>query len=326
MRFLRQHDVTELLTLKDAIRLMREAFEALGNKSVSMPPRVFVKAERFRGSIAFMSAYVEPMNAMGMKAVALYEENPSRLSLPSILGLMLLFEADSGRTLAVMDGGPITTMRTAAVSALATDFLARKDARAAGFLGAGVQGRAHVAAMLEVRPIRQVFVFDMIPSKAEDYARWVSEEFGIEARAMPDAKSVVINSDIVTTATPSRSPILQGSWVQAGTHLNVIGSGPAVEIDGTTYARASKIVVDQMESAIAEAQDLLGSIRNGLLTREQIYAELCDLVLKRKIGRERSDEITIFRSLGLAIEDVVAAKHVYDLAIQRDRGLEVEFP
>jgi ornithine cyclodeaminase/alanine dehydrogenase-like protein (mu-crystallin family) len=326
MRILRQDDIKDLLTPRDARKLMRDAFEALATKSVSMPPRTFVKADRLKGSVAFMPAYVEPMNAMGIKAIALYTDNPSKLSLPAILGSTLLFEANSGRTLALIDAGPLTAIRTAAVSALATEFLAREDSRVAGFIGAGVQGRAHVAAISEVRPVRQLLIYDSMPGKAEELTSWATEELGLEADAKPDAKSVVKDSDIVTTATGSRTPVLEGSWIRPGSHLNVIGSGPAAEIDGTAHARAKKIVVDQMESVLAEAQDVIASIKTGILTPERIHAELSELIMGQKPGRETPEEITIFRSLGLAIEDIVAAKHVYDLAIRDGRGQEVSFP
>jgi ornithine cyclodeaminase/alanine dehydrogenase-like protein (mu-crystallin family) len=326
VRILGRQEVTDLLTIRDTIPLMREAFVALANKSVSMPPRVFVKADRFGGSIAFMTAFIDPLQSMGMKAIALYGENPSKRSLPAILGSMLLFEADSGRTLALMDAGPITAVRTAAVSALATDHLARRDAHVAGFIGTGVQARAHVAALLEVRPIRRVVAFSRTPSKTEGFADWVQDRFGIEAAPGPNASAVVKEADILTTATPSRTPIVDGSWIPPGSHLNVIGSGPTIELEPATYSRATKVVVDQMESAMAEAQDLQRAMMAGILTPQGIHAELGDLLTGKKPGREGPQEITVFRSLGLAIEDVAVAKHLYDLALREGKGFDVEFP
>lgn len=326
MRILGRKDVADLLTIRDTIPVMREAFGALANKSVSMPPRVFVKADRFGGSIAFMMAFIDPLQSIGMKAIALYGENPAKRSLPAILGSMLLFEADSGRTLALMDAGPITAMRTAAVSAIATDALARANSQVAGFIGTGVQARAHVAAMLEVRQVRRVVAFSRTPSKTKAFADWVKDQFGVEASALPDASSVVKEADILTTATPSRSPIVDGAAIPKGAHLNVIGSGPAFELDPAAYSHVTKVVVDQMESALAEAQDLQRAIAAGILKPQDIHAELGELVEGRKPGRQTDEEITVFRSLGLAIEDVAAAKHLYDLAIRTGRGLDVEFP
>ena len=316
----------DLLTPSDARRLMRSAFEALALKAVSMPPRTFVKADRFRGSVAFMPAYVETMDAMGMKAIALFADNPSKFSLPTILGSMLLFEANTGRTLALMDAGPLTTTRTAAVSAIATEYLSRGDARVAGFIGAGAQGRAHVAAIREVRSIEEILVFDKAAGAAEELAGWAATELGLKVEVKPDARGVVKDSEIVTIATGSRTPVIDGSWIQEGAHLNVIGSGPAAEIDATTHTRANKIVVDNMESVLAEAQDILASIKTGALTTDRIYAELGELITGLKPGRQAPEEITLFRSLGLAIEDVAAAKHIYDAAVRMGRGEEVAFP
>jgi ornithine cyclodeaminase/alanine dehydrogenase-like protein (mu-crystallin family) len=326
MRVLRSQDVTELMTNRDAMRLMRDAFTSLASGSVSMPPRVFVRADRFGGSIAFMSAYVDPLAAMGMKAIALYGDNPSKRGLPAILGAMLLFDAESGRTLALMDAGPITAVRTAAVTAIATDLLARPDASVAGFIGTGVQARSHAVALRDVRRIQRIVAFSRSPARAEAFATWAGEAVGVEASSMPSAEAVVRESDILTTATPSRTPIVDGAWIREGSHLNVIGSGPAVEIDLTAYSRASKVVVDQRESALAEAQDLRAAMEAGVLTADRIHAELGDLLLGRKAAREGPDEITIFRSLGLAIEDVAMAKHLYETALHMRRGLDIEFP
>jgi ornithine cyclodeaminase/alanine dehydrogenase-like protein (mu-crystallin family) len=326
MRILRRDDVKDLLTPAEARKLMRNAFEALFAKAVSMPPRTFVKADRFKGSVAFMPAYVETMDAMGMKAIALFADNPSRFSLPTILGSMLLFEASTGRTLALMDAGPLTTTRTAAVSAIATEYLSREDARVAGFIGAGAQGRAHVAAIREVRQINKILVFDKVEGAARDLVTWAAKEYDLDARVGPHASDVVKDSDIVTVATGSRTPVLEGSWIREGTHLNVIGSGPAAEIDASTHTKANKIVVDNMDSVLTEAQDILASIKIGALTSDRIYAELCELIKGVKPGRQTLQEITLFRSLGLAIEDVAAAKHIYEAAIRTGRGQEVPFP
>lgn len=316
----------DLLTPADARRLMRTAFEALARKAVSMPPRTFVRADRFKGSVAFMPAYVETLDAMGMKAIALFADNPSRFSLPTILGSMLLFEAATGRTLALIDAGPLTTTRTGAVSAIATEYLSRKDAKVAGFIGAGAQGKAHVSAIREVRSIEEILVFDKVSGAAHELATWATTEYGLKAKVRPDARAVVEESEIVTIATGSRTPVMEGSWIREGTHLNVIGSGPAAEIDATTHTRANKIVVDSMESVLAEAQDILTSVKTGALTTDRIYAELSELIMGLKPGRQTREEITLFRSLGLAIEDVAAAKHIYDAAIRTGRGEEVPFP
>ncbi|MFQ5815919.1 MAG: ornithine cyclodeaminase family protein [Thermoplasmata archaeon] len=326
MRILRRDDVKELLTPEAALRLMREAFQALAKGDTSMPPRTYIGVERHRGELGFMPAYVESMDSLGMKAVALYLDNPPKFQLPTIVGSMLLLDPESGRTLALMDAGPITAVRTAAVSALATDFLARKDSAVAGFLGAGVQARSHAIALKEVRPIRRILAYSRTLSKTEKFARWAARELDLEADAVPTAKEVVAQSDIVTTATPATSPILEGLWIQDGTHLNVIGSGLALEVDGATYARTAKVVVDHLDYCLGEARDIIAYSKDGTIAPEEIYSELGDLALGLRRGRENPEEITLFRSIGLAIEDVASAKHVYDLAILEDRGLEVEFP
>lgn len=326
MRILRRDDVQDLLPPGEAIPLMREAFGALVKGRISMPPRVFTQADRHRGSIAFMPAFVEAMDAMGMKAVALYLDNPSKRGLPAVLGSMLLFDAKTGETLALIDAGPLTSARTAGVSALATGLLSREDAAVAGFIGTGVQARGHAMALPKVRPIQRILAYDVVPEACEVFVEWVGDDLGLEAEAVSSAQALVGRSDVVTTATTATSPFLRGAWIPEGCHLNVIGSGPAHEVDEVAYQRADKVVVDMWEHSITEARDIMAYVEGGTLTREMVHGDLGELVVGERPGREAPREITLFRSIGLAIEDVAAAKYVYDQALRQDRGVEVEFP
>lgn len=326
MRVLRSDEVDELLSPEACFGVMAEVFDAVARGRVSMPPRIFVQSEEHEGSVAFMPALVVPGESMGLKAIALYHQNPVRFNLPTILGSMFLLDARNGQTLALMDAGPLTAKRTAAVSALATDHLAKEGASDAGFVGAGVQARSHAVAIKSIRPITRIKVFSRTPAHAKEFAEWASQRLDLEARAVDTAEEAVAGSDIVTCATPASSPIVEGSWLGGGAHLNVIGSGPAREVDGETYRRAGKVVVDSREHSLGEAQDLVTYLEQGILTEAGIYAELGELVTGAKAGREDDEEITLFRSIGLAVEDVAAARYVFEAAIRLDRGVEVEFP
>jgi ornithine cyclodeaminase/alanine dehydrogenase-like protein (mu-crystallin family) len=326
MLVLRRNEVDELLSPEASFDVMTEVFGAMARGQVSMPPRIFVESEDHDGSVGFMPALVVPGESMGLKAVALFHQNPKRFNLPTILGSMLLLDARNGQTLALMDAGPLTAKRTAAVSALATDHLATEGATDAGFIGAGVQARSHAVALKAIRPITRIKAFSRTSAHAEEFAQWASQELGLEARAVDTAEEAAAGSDIVTCATPATSPILEGSWLESGTHLNVIGSGPAREVDGETYRRAGKVVVDSREHSLGEARDLVTYLEQGILTEADIHAELGELVTGAKPGRENDEEITLFRSVGLAVEDVAAARYVFDAATRLDRGVKVEFP
>ncbi|MFQ5553239.1 MAG: ornithine cyclodeaminase family protein [Thermoplasmata archaeon] len=325
MRILRRRDVERLLTPRGAREAMRAAFVALAKGGTFMPPRSYIEMERFGGSAVFMPAFVDPLDALGLKAVSIYGANPTKHGLPSILGSLLLFDTKTGETLALMDAAPITALRTAAVSALATDFLAREDAEVAGFLGAGVQARSHATALREVRPVTKLLAHSRTSANAEAFARWASQELGLEAHALSTPKEVVTRSDIVTTATPSPTPVLKGAWLPEGVHLNVIGSGPAHEVDGAAYARATRVVVDLLDHCLLEARDIMACTKDGTVSKEDI-AELGDLIVGRAKGREGPGEITLFRSIGLAMEDAAAAKLLYDRAVREKVGTELAFP
>lgn len=326
MRVLRRNEVDELFTPADALRVMRATFQAYAGGQVVLPSRLFVDVEEEGGSVAFMPALVKSSDALGMKSIALYPENPDRFQLPTILGSLLLIDARNGETLSLMDAAPITAKRTAAVSALATDLLARKEASVAGFVGSGVQAKSHAVAIARVRKLESVKVHSRTPSHADRFARWASETLGVQADPVKSPEEAVLASDIVTSATPAPSPILLGRWMEDGTHVNAIGSGPAMEVDAETYRRADKVVVDSKEHALSEARDVVSYIEEGEFSPGQLYAELSELVTRAKPGREAETEITFFRAVGLAMEDAAAARHVFDAAVRTDRGRDIPFP
>jgi ornithine cyclodeaminase len=262
--------------------------------------------------------------ALGMKAVSVFPGN-ARRGIDTHQGAVLLFEADTGRLSALMDGATITAIRTAAVSGVATDLLARTDATELAILGAGVQARTHLEAIAAVRPIRHVRVWSRNPEHAASLVKEVAAGNKASIDAVPTAEAAVRGADVVATVTASPEPILQRAWLKEGVHINAVGSSiPTTrEIDTATMA-AVRLFVDRRESAVNEAGDILIPMREGAFTADHIQAELGDVIIGKDRGRRSATELTLFKSLGLAVEDVASAAFILKRAQQTGVGQTVK--
>ena len=216
-------------------------------------------------------------------------------------------------------------MRTGAVSGVASKYLARKDSKVVGVFGAGVQARTQLMAICEVRPIEEARVYDVIGSAAKRYAEEMSKQLGIDVKPVDNPIKAVKGCDIIVTATTSKTPVFKGDWVENGTHINGIGSHTPTtrELDSTIIKRA-KVVVDSYEACLREAGDILIPINEGIITKDHIYAELSEIVTGKKPGRVNDEEITVFKSVGLAIQDASTALKAYQLALKKGVGKKVE--
>ena len=320
---LTRSDMESVLTMKDNIEVLEQAFReyALGN--VKMPLRPTISLDEFHGAIFFMPGYVGGgMNALGIKVVSAFQDNPSKYGLPLIQGTVLLHDARTGALLAIMDGAYLTAMRTGAATGVATKYMARENAETVGIFGAGVQAETQLLAIREVRSITSVRVFDISKPKASSFREKMEKVVKVRISVADSAKEVVEASDVVVTATTSKQPVFDGEWVQAGCHINGIGShhGPGVrEVDGTTVKR-SMVVVDSKEACLKEAGDIMDPIAEGLISQNHIYAELGEIVIGKKKGRLNDNDITFFKSVGLALEDVSTALRTFELAKKRNVG------
>jgi ornithine cyclodeaminase len=260
----------------------------------------------------------------GIKVITLFHGNRARGE-ETHLGAVLLFETDLGRLVAHLDAAAITAIRTAAVSAAATRVLAREDAGDLALLGAGVQARTHLAALREVRPLRRVRVWSHRPESARRFAAAESARHGLPVEAVESAAATVAGADLVCTVTAAREPVLAGAWLAPGAHVNVVGSCSPVarEVDSAAVARA-RLFIDRRESALHEAGDILVPLREGAIGEDHIQGELGDVLLGRVAGRRDGAEITLFKSLGIAVEDLAAAAHVYRRALELGRGVRLD--
>jgi ornithine cyclodeaminase/alanine dehydrogenase len=319
--FLSRKDVEACLTMEDTLEAVENAFREHGLGTVNMPLRSAIRLEKSKGTTLFMPAYIETMGAIGIKVVSVYSENPSKYSLPTTLGVVILTDARNGEIRAIMDGTFLTAMRTGAASGVATKYLARKDSNELGIVGTGVQGRTQVIAMTKVRTIKKVKAYDIDRDRREHFCKEVSNELRIQISPVDNAEKAVRGSDIVITASTSKTPILNGDWLNEGTHVNAIGAHTpdARELDNTTMKRA-KVIVDSREAALKEAGDFIIPISQGFITPDQIHAELGEVVTGKKAGRTNDLDITVFKSLGLAIQDISTASKVFDMATKKGLG------
>jgi ornithine cyclodeaminase/alanine dehydrogenase len=319
MRLLTRADLESVLTMGETIAVVEDAFAEYARGNVSMPLRIAVNMPEYdNGMHGVMHGYVGgEVDALAIKAARLGGGGKV---------WVFLFNPEDGSIRSLMDGGSITAMRTAAVCGVAAKYLARSDAEVLGLFGAGTQGRTHVAAINEVRPLSLVKVFDLVPGKAAEFAKEVSAKLGIEVVEADDPKSAVTGSDMISVTASTKAPVFEGKWLEKGMHVTSIGShGPQVqEIDSDTVARA-KVVVDSKDAIMAEGGDILIPISEGVISEDHIYAELGDLVTGAKPGRTSDDEITLYKSVGLALQDVAAAERAYRLAEEKGVGTLVEF-
>ncbi len=329
MRILARADVRRALTMPDAIAIVRDAFAQLSTNQATVPLRVPVPIAQHDAVTLFMPAHLHASDALAVKIVSVHNRNPAK-GLPLIHALVVVVDAATGKPLAAMEGGYLTALRTGAGSGVATDLLARRDARVAAIFGAGTQARTQLRAVAAVRKLERVWVYDVAREKAEAFAREMQGNKGTEGtgeiRAASSPAEAVRDADIICAATTSSKPVFDGGDLKPGAHVNAVGAyTPQMqEVDETTLKRASKIVVDQRAAALAEAGDLIIALKNGAITEADIYAEIGEIAAGKKRGRERDDEITYYKSVGNAAQDASVARAIYDAAVRENLGTEVE--
>lgn len=326
MLVLTQRDIVELLTMQDCINVMANALGALARGESMVPLRTMMRLPNQSDIFALMPAYVgsRPHDgsapAIGAKVISVFPGNHGT-AFDSHQGAVLLFNASNGSLEAILDATAITSIRTAAVSALATKLLAREDANDLAIIGSGVQARMHLEAIPLVRNIDRVRIW----SRNKNNARALRDRFAPSAEVFDTAEQAVRGASIVCVATSSTEPVVRGEWIAPGAHLNVVGSATprAREVDSETVKR-SRLFVDSRVSALNEAGDVLIPLQEGEITPEHIVAEIGESVIGLRRGRQSSSEITLFKSLGLAVEDLAAAQFVHARAEQRGAGIMID--
>jgi len=329
MLILNSDNIRRALPMNEAIEAMKRAYASLSEGKADVPLRTRLSIPPHAGLSLFMPAYVqtETEEALAVKIVSLFPENPKR-GLAYIQAAVLVLEADTGRALALLEGAALTAIRTGAGSGAAIDLLARKDSKTVTVFGAGVQGRTQLEAACAVRQIDKAWVYDTDPERAAAFAKEMAGQGRIPRDLRPAAtpKEAVSAADIICTATTSTTPVFEDKDLKPGAHISSIGSytPEMVEVPPETIQRA-KVVVDSRSAVLAESGDLIQPMKNGLITESHVFAELGEIVLGRKPGRETNEEITYFKSVGIAVQDAMAAQLALKNAKAKNLGRDVDF-
>ncbi len=325
MKILSNDNVAALFPMASAVDVIAGIMKTVANGTETLPLRSAIPVGG-ANKMGVMPGAISDPACFGVKLVSLFPQNPS-LGLSSHRGAIVLFEAQTGGAIAMMDAGLLTAIRTAAASGVATKALAREDASSLLLVGYGEQAEFHLDAMCAVRPIREVYVVGRSLEKAEKFVARSAEKYpNIEFHAGTDVRAAAKQADIICTVTASSTPVLEGDWINQGTHLNVVGSSiPTMrEIDDDTVLRAS-VWVDYWPSAEAQAGELVEMMAAGTITKDHILGEI-GLVLSGKLkGRISRDQITLYRSLGIAAQDLAAAHYVLEKAHAEELGQDVDF-
>ncbi len=308
MLLIEEKQVREILTPEKCMAAMRQALADLESGKCDMPQRLICRMPN-TAAFGFMPAYVGDF--FGAKVIAAYAPNMGT-EYPSHIGYVMLFESRHCTVAGLIEAGSVTEIRTGCVSAVATDLLARRDARSLALIGAGAQARSHLAAIRLVRDIREVRVFDLNPDAAERFKKETEEKYGLKVNICGSAESAALDADIICTLTPAREAYLTKAMVKPGAHVNAVGTfSPVTREAASDLVAASRLYADQTAACRKESGEYLVPLKEGLIRENHIIGSVGELLLGKIPGRQNDSDITLFDALGLAVEDIAASRLVY---------------
>ena len=322
---LKQSEIKELIEMKEVIESVETAYSVHATRKVQMPAKKYLFFKKYNGDLRIMPAFIKSMDEAGVKCVNVHPDNPLKNNLPTVMGVIELFDPKSGFPLSVMDGTWITNMRTGAAAGVGTKYLARKDSSVLGIIGAGKQAFTQLMALREVMDIEHAKVYCRTCSSRENFAKMANERFGISIKAVATAEEAVKGADVVVTVTPANKPVLKTEWIEKGTHINAMGAdAPGKQELESGILKKSKIFIDCWEQA-RHSGEINVPVDEGIVTRDSITAKIGDVITGKAEGRVSDDDITIFDSTGLAVQDVVTAWKVYEKAVKIGVGTSINF-
>ncbi|MCR1933587.1 ornithine cyclodeaminase family protein [Clostridium tepidum] len=328
MLILTAEDIKKVFTMKDAIEANKEAFKLYSNNKAEVPLRTNISIPKYKGSSLFMPAYIEDLDTAGIKIVSVFPENV-KLGKAAVPAQMILLDGKTGEVSAIMDGTYLTQLRTGASAGAATDILARKDAKIGALIGTGGQALCQLEALLSARNLEKVKVysrnFENVKAFVEKSKKSLSQ-YDTEILGVNSSDEAIKDADVITVVTTATSPVFNGRNVKEGAHINGVGSymKHMQELDEYIISRADKIYLDSKEAVLSEAGDFIIPLEKGIIKDDRITGELGQVVLQSIDGRENKKEITLFKSVGIAVQDVVTAYKIYEKALQNKIGKEVE--
>ncbi len=328
-KLLSRHEVMQVLQMSDVIDILETTFADLANEKADMPQRTPITTPDHGGKALFMPAYLKGMGALGAKVETLYEDNPSKYDMKAMFGLVILLDEKTGAPVAIMDGSLLTAMRTGGVAGLATKVLAREDATVHTLFGSGDLAGAHALAVDNVRSLDKLILYSIDPlEKREKFKEILGEILDCECDIVlaDDPEAAIREADIVTLITSAKEPIVNGDWFKPGTHINGVGSDTpgARELDTKTI-QMSKVICDHVDACKVEAGDLIIPIDAGEYGWDKLHGSLGEVIIENIPGRENNEEITLFKSVGLAVQDISTALHVFHEAQEIKLGTEFDF-
>ena len=320
---LTEKDIKELLTIDEVTEAVESAFKAKGLGHAQMPAKIYIFYSKYKGDLRAMPSYLEELDVSAVKIVNSHPENPTKYGLPTVMAVIILVNPKNGAPMAIMGGTWATDMRTGAAGGVATKYLAKKDSRIVGLVGAGAQARTQLMGLISLyEKLEEVRVWSRTEKTRDAYVAEMKSVYGKVARIIPveNARDAVEGADIVVTTTPSREPIVSNDWVEPGMHFNCIGADAPgkQELDPAILKRA-KIVVDDWEQA-SHSGEINVPLSKGIITKQNVWGAICEIVAGLKPGRTSADEITVFTSTGLAIQDAVTANLAYKKALAKRFG------
>lgn len=323
MLILTETQVQALIDVDELITALERAHIQYSTGKTVMPVRLVVPLPQIDGRITAMPGFLNEDRALGMKVVTYFQNNPKQ-NLPSILATIMLFSTETGKMIAVMDGGYITAIRTGCASAMATKLLSNPTASVLGVVGAGVQARTHIRALCHVRKLQTIKIYSPSGRSATKVKQELESEIGITIAVSNSVEETVRGCDLIVTATTAKEPIVSARWLQPGAHINAIGSHrpDARELDGATLAR-SKVFVDSREAIMAECGDVLLALQEKSVMPDHVQTEIGEVLAGTRPGRSKPDEVTLYKSVGIAIQDVATAELVYHKALEQNLGTNV---
>lgn len=324
MLLLSREDIKSVITMKDIIEADKRAFKMVVDGSVDTPLRTVIDG-KYDGAFLFMPAYAPELDTAAMKVIDIFPHNIDKGLMTSPAQVMLI-DGKTGYVIAMLDGTYVTQLRTGASSGAAFDLLAKKECKKGGMIGTGGQAATQLEAMLTARKLEEVKIFDLNADRCKAFAEQMQEElasYGAKIIPAASADDCIEDADLIITVTPSSKPVFDGTKVKAGATISCVGTYEPHkhEMDPAIQPRASKIICDSKEAALSETGDLLIPIADGIITADDVLGSLGDVINGKIKGRENDDEIIVYETVGVAAQDLLAAKLIYDKAVEAGKGL-----
>ena len=328
MLLLSKNDIVSVFSMRNAIDSDKTAFKLYSQNKSVVPLRTNIDIPKFSGQSLYMPAYVESIDSIGIKIVSVFPKNVD-MGIPSVPAKMILLDGKTGDVCCIMDGTYLTQLRTGAGSGAATDVLAINDAQNGALIGTGGQAECQLEAMLTVRNLKSVKVFDMNLERAQEFCLEMSQKFakfGTEISYAKTTREAIENADIITTVTTSKMPVIDGQYVKKGAHINAVGSYTPLmqEIDEYTIKNVDKVFVDSKDAVLSESGDLIIPINKGTINKSRINGEIGEVLSGKIEGRKNDNEITIYKTVGIAVMDVVTAYDIYNCALKMNKGTVID--